>query len=91
MHFQHHIAKPMLQNYVLWFVDQPNLKLKEICLAILLEYIQMCDLLEDNEEKINFCTKALKLADEERLIGPKVKLHLLLGTTYANEKKIPEA
>ena len=91
MHFQHRIAKPMLQNFVSWFVDQPNPKLKEICMAILLEYIQMCDLLEDNEEKINCCTKALKLADEERLIGPKVKLHLLLGTTYTNKKKIPEA
>jgi hypothetical protein len=39
----------------------------------------------------SICTKALKLADEERSVGPKVKLHLFLGTTYTNENKIPEA
>lgn len=45
----------------------------------------MCGLLEDNEEKINCCTKALKLADEERLVGPQASQASSISWNYVYE------
>ncbi len=84
VHFQNHIARSMLQNIVLPLTNQPDLRLQEICIMILLEYAQICHEISYHEETVNCCKKVLHLTERHQMNREKLNAHSMLGTTYMN-------
>ncbi len=84
VHFQNHMARSMLQNIVLPLTDQPDLRLQEICVVILLQYAQICHEISYHEETVICCTKVLHLTEHHQMNREKFDAHCILGTTYMN-------
>ncbi|KAL3682661.1 hypothetical protein R1sor_000683 [Riccia sorocarpa] len=76
------LSKTMLQDLIMWLLDQTNFQFKEECLDLLVDYSEICALTYDREEQMNCCRKGLTLAKADRLLFWQFRFHLKLADFY---------